>query len=97
MSERLALVFHPPRVGRSVLGARAVAVVGAASRIGDLAHCREHRTSRQIDGRRPPRSSAGTYAFARGRRALSASGSTRHAENRSFEAERYIETPHRSR
>jgi hypothetical protein len=54
MSERLALVFHSPRVGRSVLGARAVAVVGAASRIGDLAHCKEHRTTRQNDDRRTP-------------------------------------------
>jgi hypothetical protein len=58
-----------------------------------------YRTQRQNDGHRLPNMSAEriTYAFARGRRALSASGSTRHAENRSFEAERYVETPHRSR
>jgi len=83
MSERLALVFHSPRVGRSVLGARAVAVVGAASRIGDLAHCKEHRTTRQNDDRRTPEISAERHVGrARERQACRRSGGLSYAANR---------------
>jgi hypothetical protein len=77
MSERLALVFHSPRVGRSVLGAGAAALAGAASRTGDLAHCNEHRTTRHNDDRRTPDISEGTYACACVSQASSGSGGTR--------------------
>jgi hypothetical protein len=82
-SEPLALVVHSPRVARSVLGARAAAAAGAATRIAIWRIVgsteRRDRTTTVV-----LQTSAhnGTYACARGPQAPSASGSTRHAANR---------------